>query len=182
MTIYRGVGGVNREIKQQFRGVGGVNRQVFQKWNGELYDCGNEFVNITGGIIPFNYSSDTGAVKNANEIQIISGYGYAGITTAKALSKGGYTNINVMVSYYYTNKIGYIIGKCMDKCITSSAELNSHALSSVTLSGSYSAVQSGDERTFTWPISAATFFPLLEVDTSSSSYRGHAYVKKIWLS
>ncbi|QHI71455.1 hypothetical protein [Aminipila terrae] len=63
MTIYRGVGGVNREIKQQFRGisgvnreikeqyrsVGGVNRKVFKKWAGELYDAGNTYIDKTGG-------------------------------------------------------------------------------------------------------------------------------------
>ena len=34
MTIYRGVSGVNREIKQQFRGVGGVNREIKEQYRG----------------------------------------------------------------------------------------------------------------------------------------------------
>lgn len=34
MTIYRGLGGVNREVKQQFRGLGGVNREVKEQYRG----------------------------------------------------------------------------------------------------------------------------------------------------
>ena len=34
MAIYRGVGGVNREIKAQYRGVGGVNREIKEQWRG----------------------------------------------------------------------------------------------------------------------------------------------------
>ncbi|QIB68650.1 hypothetical protein Ami103574_04640 [Aminipila butyrica] len=64
MTIYRGVGGVNREIKQQFRGVGGVNREIKEQYRGgggvnrkvfnaksavALYWQGDECKEITGG-------------------------------------------------------------------------------------------------------------------------------------
>lgn len=34
MAIYRGVGGVNREIKSQYRGVGGVNREIKEQYRG----------------------------------------------------------------------------------------------------------------------------------------------------
>lgn len=34
MAIYRGVGGVNREIKAQYRGVGGVNREIKEQYRG----------------------------------------------------------------------------------------------------------------------------------------------------
>ena len=34
MTIYRGLGGVNREVKQEFRGLGGVNREVKEQYRG----------------------------------------------------------------------------------------------------------------------------------------------------
>lgn len=34
MAIYRGVGGVNREIKAQYRGIGGVNREIKEQWRG----------------------------------------------------------------------------------------------------------------------------------------------------
>ena len=34
MAIYRGVSGVNREIKAQYRGVGGVNREIKEQWRG----------------------------------------------------------------------------------------------------------------------------------------------------
>ncbi|MBN7773155.1 LamG-like jellyroll fold domain-containing protein [Clostridium aminobutyricum] len=34
MTIYRGVGGVNRTVKQQFRGVSGVNREIKEQHRG----------------------------------------------------------------------------------------------------------------------------------------------------
>jgi hypothetical protein len=34
MTIYRGLNGVNREIKQQFRGLSGVNREIKEQYRG----------------------------------------------------------------------------------------------------------------------------------------------------
>ena len=34
MSIYRGVSGVNREIKAQYRGVGGVNREIKEQYRG----------------------------------------------------------------------------------------------------------------------------------------------------
>lgn len=34
MAIYRGVSGVNREIKAQYRGVGGVNREIREQYRG----------------------------------------------------------------------------------------------------------------------------------------------------
>ena len=34
MSIYRGVSGVNREIKAQYRGVNGVNREIKEQWRG----------------------------------------------------------------------------------------------------------------------------------------------------
>ncbi|QOX63660.1 hypothetical protein FRZ06_10005 [Anoxybacterium hadale] len=62
MTIYRGVTGINREIKEQYRGVGGVNREIKEQCRGlggankkvfeskvNLYNCGNEYTAVTGG-------------------------------------------------------------------------------------------------------------------------------------
>lgn len=62
MTIYQGVNGVNREIKQIFQGVAGVNREIKERWEGVsgvnrkvfssgivLYNFGDECTNITGG-------------------------------------------------------------------------------------------------------------------------------------
>ena len=34
MTIYRTVGGVNKEIKQQYRVVGGVNKEITAQYRG----------------------------------------------------------------------------------------------------------------------------------------------------
>lgn len=34
MTIYRGLSGVNREVKQQYRGLGGVNREIKEQYRG----------------------------------------------------------------------------------------------------------------------------------------------------
>jgi len=34
MTIYRGLSGVNREIRQQFRGLGGANREIKEQYRG----------------------------------------------------------------------------------------------------------------------------------------------------
>ena len=33
-SIYRGVAGVNRKIKEQYRGVEGVNRRIVEQWRG----------------------------------------------------------------------------------------------------------------------------------------------------
>ncbi len=64
MTIYRGLGGVNREVKQQFRGLGGVNREIKEQYRGlsgvnrkvfsgkppgAIYWEGDECVARTGG-------------------------------------------------------------------------------------------------------------------------------------
>ncbi|MDD4565740.1 MAG: hypothetical protein PHE79_09750, partial [Eubacteriales bacterium] len=63
MTIYRCVGGINREIKDQYRGLGGVNRQIKEQYrcyggvnrkvfssvpSGALYWEGEEFTAKTG--------------------------------------------------------------------------------------------------------------------------------------
>lgn len=71
---YRGVGGVNKEITKQYRGVGGVNKQVFQKWNGEIYDAGNEYTAQTGGIICSLNEGGT-FTKNASDIRLFTGSG-----------------------------------------------------------------------------------------------------------
>ena len=34
MSIYRGINGVNREVKKQYRGVGGVNREIKEQYRG----------------------------------------------------------------------------------------------------------------------------------------------------
>lgn len=34
MAIYRGVNGVNRQVKKQYRGINGVNREIKEQWRG----------------------------------------------------------------------------------------------------------------------------------------------------
>ena len=58
MPIYRGVGGVNREIKKQFRGVSGANREIKEQWRGVSGVNRKVFSNAAGVYVPEGYGSD----------------------------------------------------------------------------------------------------------------------------
>lgn len=55
MTIYRGFGGTNREVKQQFRGLGGVNREIKEVYRGvsgvnrKVFQAGPSIIDINDG-------------------------------------------------------------------------------------------------------------------------------------
>ena len=126
MTIHRGLGGVNREVKQQFRGLGGVdreikeeyrglsgvNRKVFSKTNkpaGALYWYGDECVDKTGGWVLINtLQTYTTAIKNTNNVYLkaISGgassWRYAQLYSVNKINMSGYTKLKVRCSGYIT--------------------------------------------------------------------------------
>ncbi len=200
MAIYRGVSGVNREIKQQFRGVGGVNREIKEQYRGVggvnrlvfsngvqypiLYDAGKEDIATTGGWAGFVYSGTTpnGTVtKNANNISIVNNsYGASGIQVANPISKGTYTNVKILVESCTTGTSVYFVGRCMNKAINSWSELGNSAYryNSVDL---LAPGQSVGESTFSLPIANNTFYPLFMIYSTSGSNAGTAIVKKIWL-
>lgn len=85
MAIYRSVGGVNREVKEQYRCVDGVNRQIKEQYRcvdgvnrlvfGKryLYRDGDECVDVTGGWDSYwatgtYYTSFNKMIKNANNL------------------------------------------------------------------------------------------------------------------
>jgi hypothetical protein len=55
MTIYRGFGGTNREVKQQFRGLGGVNREIKEVYRGvsgvnrKVFQAGPSIIDVNDG-------------------------------------------------------------------------------------------------------------------------------------
>lgn len=87
MAIYRGLSGVNREIKEQHRGLGGVNRKIKEQHRGfsgvnrlvfrgktYLYNEGDEYVDLTGGWTSNGYSeigkTVIAATKELNYIKV----------------------------------------------------------------------------------------------------------------
>ncbi|QHI72906.1 hypothetical protein [Aminipila terrae] len=129
MTIYRGVGGVNREIKQQFRGVGGVNREikeqyrgvgglnrkVFSNWNGILYNAGNEYSYITGGWIKF-YPVPEGSSGNVsnNGTQLVctaNTVSDVGMITNNKIDLSKYNYLYAQVDYYLGGERAWILAQ-----------------------------------------------------------------------
>lgn len=106
MTIYRGFGGTNREVKQQFRGLGGVNREIKEVYRGlsgvnrkvfssappkpagALYWLGDECIALTGGwngyytVITSYWNASVSGTKNADCIECSA---YSGSTSTKIL-------------------------------------------------------------------------------------------------
>ncbi len=72
MTIYRGVGGVNREIKEQYRGVGGVNREIKEQYRG-VGGVNRKVFNVV------NFNPFT--VDTFNNYCVFSGYGTHSLIT-----------------------------------------------------------------------------------------------------
>lgn len=64
MSIYRGYGGVNREIKRQFRGYSGVNREIKEQWRGYSGVNRRVFQNVESLTIGIWYSTDIGVGSN----------------------------------------------------------------------------------------------------------------------
>lgn len=106
MAIYRGLGGVNREIKQQFRGLGGVNREIKEEYRG------------LSGVNRKVFSSDilntTFDVKNPNWVESGGTFNYGnGLYSNIAEAKGtldatynGLTTYDVYVMKYITIPLG----------------------------------------------------------------------------
>ncbi|GEM_PF-6937747 len=111
MTIYRGVSGVNREIKQQFRGVSGVNREIKEQYRGVdevnrlifstlkvyIYKEGDECTSLTGGI-KNTQTVDPGSgvfTKNANNITLSAGGNSSnvGLLTVNSINLTPYTKV-----------------------------------------------------------------------------------------
>lgn len=200
MTIYRGIDGVNREIKQQFRGVSGVNREIKEQYRGVggvnrlvfssdvhypiLYLNGKESITATGGWAGFSYvpSNPVGSViKGDTTINIANNYyGATGMQVAKAIAKGSYTNIKVLVQSCTTGQAVYFVGRCMNKIVNNWSELHDAAnrYNSADLLTPNSSV---GEYTFTLPIANSTFYPLFMIFATSGNYAGNVAIKKIWL-
>lgn len=53
---------------------------AWNSWNGELYDQGNEYIGVTGGIVQGSYTTYPGQlIKNADSITLRWGSGYASV-------------------------------------------------------------------------------------------------------
>ncbi|MDD4565738.1 MAG: hypothetical protein PHE79_09740 [Eubacteriales bacterium] len=86
MTIFRGYGGVNRQIKaqhrglsgvnrtirEQYRGYSGVNRKVFLSFDGVLYNYGDEISHVTGGWLGVTTKGTATETKNADNLYVAS--------------------------------------------------------------------------------------------------------------
>lgn len=119
MTIYRGYGGVNRQIKALYRGLGGVNRTIKEQYRGYsgvnrkvfsampiLYNYGDECIAVTGGWTLTAHEGLYTATKEAADIYMyasgdrancrfttVNRIDLTNITTLKAIidQTGGYT-------------------------------------------------------------------------------------------
>ncbi|MDF2857964.1 MAG: hypothetical protein K0Q87_3815 [Neobacillus sp.] len=117
MTIYRGLSGVNREVKQQCREVGGVNREIKEQHRGiggfnrkvfeskkYLYYEGEERTTVTGGWLNRVYATygDSGSyTKNTNSIYIVASTslsrGETGICTQNRIDLTEYNTLYICV-------------------------------------------------------------------------------------
>lgn len=125
MTIYRGVGGVNRQIKsqhrclsgvnrtikEQYRGLGGVNRKAFSSTL-VLYDNGNEYAEITGGWA-YGYSNgNTKRTKQATYLELwasgtSSNRAQTAYVTNNLINLAGHTTLNFQISQSVASTQGY---------------------------------------------------------------------------
>lgn len=118
MTLYRGVGGINQELKQQFRGVSGVNREIKEQYRGvggvnrkvfsnsvKLYYDGDECAAKTGGYGVSSVHNNT-FIKNSDNIFFSDN-----VTASSKSYSVLYTNKQIDLSSY--SKI------CFDVIITS---------------------------------------------------------------
>jgi hypothetical protein len=82
MAIYRGFGGVNREIREQHRGLGGVNRQIKEQYRGL---SGVNRLVFGGGKFETDFSS-----KGEDWIETggVFSYGANGLTITDSEAKG----------------------------------------------------------------------------------------------
>lgn len=104
---FRGVGGVNREIKEQYRGVGGVNRKVFNSFNGIIYENGsgkpltlysnNGTVTSTGGVLQVRYARGAGLTG--------SSYAEGFICTTEKIDLTAYTTLKANIVTYAESRL-----------------------------------------------------------------------------
>ncbi|QHI73773.1 hypothetical protein [Aminipila terrae] len=130
MTIYRGVGGVNREIKQQFRGVGGVNREIKEQYRGVggvtrkvfssglslpiLYNSGQENIADAGGWVKFYISGGDSGIALNNGSQIVctaNSSADVGMITNNKINLANYNYVYAQVDYYSGGQRGWLLAQ-----------------------------------------------------------------------
>lgn len=176
---FRGVGGVNREIKEQYRGVGGVNRKVFEnKPTGALYWAGDECLDKTGGwknCHPYNRElakNQDNMEKTIEPTKTDNITYWQGTLTANKVSTRGFSKLKILTQTYEVAYHGhrYLFG-LSDTNSTSTSGWDSFARST-----GYIEVSSPE---------------VVELELDISSMQGDYYIKveveprsklyKIWL-
>lgn len=110
MTIYRGFGGTNREVKQQFRGLGGVNREIKEVYRGlsgvnrQVFQLGIPRPSGTNVLMHFNgnaVNEIAGSSVSGSPTGYITGK-FSQAATGGAITISGSSIVNYVADALYT--------------------------------------------------------------------------------
>lgn len=177
---FRGVGGVNREIKEQYRGVGGVNRQVFNSFDGTLYSDGDKWSNLNFWLGFTTLNTHYKYSKNANNFYI---YGYYPDAGDYGCCCVGFDNNIDLTKYNYINiEISNCVGTDSFNLVVYSAKPTSRSGYGSWVKQTYVACKTG---TVTGAIDVSTLNGMYFIGVAAQGGVGKVasgYIKKIWLS
>ena len=197
MTIYRGLSGVNRELKQQYRGLSGVNREIKEQYRGLsdvnrkvfssrtiLYDHGDEKISLTGGWSWFGALGSPTYSKTSSCFDYYSADGWktTGIQTENVFNVTNYNYLKVLLDYNLVTNAFFDIMATPSKKSVNPTYGNANAHMDKYLSMTHNNNATGV--TLTLDISAVTTnaYPTLVFQTGGTSGAiCDASVYNIWL-